>query len=214
MKIPSQLTRILSSPISVFISFLFPSYCYGCKKEGISLCDTCLVSSAKAINSPYPFIVSLYSFKDPLIKKSIHAIKYFHRKDLILPFAKHLAHEIKKDTTSTTLLIPIPMPTYRKCIRGYNHAEALAKEISKITHTPYSSTILLKKSGSTRQVATTSRTSRLKSQRNTFLVRARVDGRHIILIDDVATTGATLSEARRILLENGAVSVQAYTIAH
>ena len=59
-----------------------------------------------------------------------------------------------------------------------------------------------------------SRAERLKNQHNAFVVQTSVQGLSVILVDDVTTTGATLLEARKVLLEAGATSVQAYTVAH
>ena len=108
------------------------------------------------------------------------------------------------------------MPTIRKYLRGYNHTEALATSISNQTHIPVSTTTLVKNTSQSkkRQVLTKSRSERLKNQHNAFRINGTVLGDKIILIDDVTTTGATLDEARKILLSNGALSVEAFTIAH
>ena len=206
---------------------IFLSYCYICKKEGVSLCDFCLDSIKKPIDTPYPYITSLYSFKDVRIKKIIHAIKYFHRKDLLVPIACALANIIQDKqsyTKNTYIILPIPMPLLRRYIRGYNHAEALAYELVKRllsrkleeTTPDYlvNSTILTRKISKKRQVLTTSRRERLLNQQGTFRVCGDVHDMHIILLDDVTTTGATLAEARRMLLSHGAQSIVAYTIAH
>lgn len=196
-------------------SFLFPLYCYNCYKEGKVLCNTCLSHCKRSIDTPYPWITSYFSFKDLTIKKYIHAIKYFHRKDLVEPFADILAQELFQQRIENAVLIPIPMPQLRKYIRGHNHTETLAKRISAITNIPLCTNTLQRSSLSKkRQVATRSRQERLKNQRNMFILTLPVTGKHIILIDDVTTTGATLHEARSLLLSAGASTVHAYTIAH
>ena len=198
---------------SSFLLILFPSYCYLCRKEGVSLCKECLHGRVKAYESPAPYITSIYSFKDPSIKKIIHAIKYFHRKDLVFPIVETIVNEIiTKEGFSC--LVPIPMPQWRKYIRGYNHAEVIAREIANQTNLPIRTDILKRRSSKKRQVMTTSRHERLKNQHNTFNLTSSVVGMRIILIDDVTTTGATLREARKKLLEGGAIVVEAYTIAH
>ena len=201
---------------TLLTSLFFPSYCYLCKKEGSPLCSACLTKRDHAYDTPSPCIVPLFSFKDPAIKKIIHAIKYFHRKDLLEPLAKVLAKEIKVDTSSSYLIIPIPMPRLRNSIRGYNQAEELARILSKELHVPYTSEKLLRntKLNKKRQVTTRSRAERLQNQHNAFVVQKSVKGMSIILIDDVTTTGATLLEARRVLLLAGASRVEAYTLAH
>lgn len=195
------------------LSFIFPTSCYGCKKGTVSLCEECLLLCKKPLTPPYLFIVSLYSFKSPLIRKSIHAIKYFRRKDLIEPLANKMTEEINSRNFSGTI-IPIPMHRLRKLVRGYNHAEELAYQISLITKLPYNKKILTRATRAKRQVTTRSRSERLRNQERTFKVTGNIEGDNFILIDDVTTTGATLLTARKALIDSGAKNVWAITIAH
>ena len=207
---------MLQKIINTLTSIIFPSYCYLCKSEGEPLCDICLSKRARAYDTPFPCITPLYSFKDKAIKKIIHSIKYFHRKDLIAPLARNLAQEITVPHPTSTIIIPIPMPKLRKYLRGYNQAEELARAISTNLHLPLETNILVrnKEAHKSRQVTMHSRAERLKNQHNAFVVQTSVQGLSVILVDDVTTTGATLLEARKVLLEAGAASVQAYTVAH
>ncbi len=168
----------------------------------------------RALDPPYPYIISIYSFKNPHLKKIIHAIKYFHRKDLIPPLASVLAHALLQEEISSFIVVPIPMSRLRKYARGYNHAEALADEIAERLHLTVQNDLLLRATSKKRQVLTRSRGERLKNQRNAFKVETDLHGKKILLVDDVTTTGATLSEARKALLKNGAACVRAVTIAH
>src|SRR4051812_41875004 len=102
---------------SKVLSFLFPSSCYGCKLPGVALCISCLSLSKKSFDSPYPFIYPIYSFREPLIRKTIHAIKYFNRKDLVVPFGEILGNELIKNNLQGTL-VPIPMHPLRLLLRG------------------------------------------------------------------------------------------------
>ncbi len=203
----TSLTKTLST-------IFFPSYCYLCHNEGASLCTSCLKERKRSYDTPYPWISSIYSFKDPSIKKIIHAIKYFHRKDLVAPLVEALIEEINQSHKHNHVLVPVPMPKLRKYIRGYNQAEAIATELSKQTRIPIRSDILNRLSSPARQVKTKNRNDRLKNQHNAFSTQKDISGLQIILIDDVTTTGATLLEARHVLLQNGATSVEAYTLAH
>ena len=192
------------------INIIFPPSCFICKKEGKNLCDDCLPSFKKPVDSPYLYIHSLYSFKDKRVKDIIHAIKYHHRRDLILPLIRGYKFSIPPDS----ILIPIPMPTLRKYMRGYNQAELRAKEISKEKNVSTRSDILIRFKNKKRQVTTKTRGERIKNQKNSFDLKSSVADMNIILIDDVTTTGATLDEARKVLLKNGARSVNAITLAH
>jgi ComF family protein len=210
-----MIKKIITDLSSLLYSFLFPAYCYLCKKEGVSLCESCTKTLPRAVDTPFPYITSIYSFKDRRIKKMIHAIKYFHRKDLIAPLVRTIAEELREQTYGEPIIIPIPMPRLRKYIRGHNHTEAIAKEISLQTSIPTENTILLTKNVSKkRQVLTRSRKERLHNKEGAFLIRKNIAGKTIILIDDVTTTGSTLFEARKVALKGGASLVVAYTIAH
>ena len=79
------------------LSFLFPPCCYLCRKEGKVLCLTCINSLKKPVDTPYPFITSLFSYKEVRVKKFIHAMKYFHRKDIAESLAWHFIPFIEKE---------------------------------------------------------------------------------------------------------------------
>ncbi len=204
---------MITTLFSKILSILFPERCYGCQREGISLCDSCLSTSKRPLSLPYPFIISRYSFKSAVIRRSIHAIKYFHRKDLLLPLGKRVAEEIIEHKLSG-ILIPIPMHPLRQMMRGYNQAEALATIVAHTTSLPFSPTVLKRRFLLKQQVKTASRKERLRNQRKAFSIEENVQGKDFILIDDVITTGATLLSARKALLEKGARNVWAVTIAH
>ena len=205
-----MIQKITSRALEIF----FPSFCYVCHKEGSTLCKSCLKERKLAYGPPFPYVTVMYSFKDAEIKKIIHAIKYFHRKDLIPPLVEALAYELSKKDIADYTLVPIPMPRLRKYIRGYNHSERIAYELSKQTRIPMINNILTRTSSKKRQVLLHSRSERLKNQHNAFTVTKEVVGMKIILVDDVTTTGATLLEARKVLLAKGALRVEALTIAH
>lgn len=192
------------------INTLFPPSCFVCKKEGGNLCDNCLSSFKKPVDSPHLYIQSFYSFKDKRVKDIIHAIKYHHRRDLILPLIKGAPFSIPPGA----ILIPIPMPRLRKYMRGYNQAEYIAKEMSEEKKVATRNDILIRSKNKKRQVTTKTRGERIKNQKNSFDLKSSVTDMNIILVDDVTTTGSTLDEARKVLLKNGARSVNAITLAH
>lgn len=206
--------------ITKIIAVLFPPRCLGCNKEGFSLCAICLERSRKSLDTPTIFITSIYSFRDPLIKKAIHAIKYFHRRDLVEPLTTLLATELKSEFANPSplvdnwILVPIPMPSLRKYIRGYNQAELITKALAKQCSIPINTTILTRLHSPKRQVITKTKNERLRNQHNSFKVTGDVRNMQIILVDDVTTTGATLIEARKALLQAGATTVRAVTLAH
>mgnify|MGYP003394957399 CR=1 FL=1 len=198
------------------LNIFFPKICLGCHLKGISLCDKCLNNCRKSLGTPFIYIKSIYNFQDPLIKKSIHAIKYYHRKDLLIPLTKELIEELKdyKDF----IFIPIPMSRLKKYIRGYNQAEEIAKILSEKLSIPILNNTLVRNKNTKRQVQMKTRNERLKNPKNSFSIKSgdarEIKDKKIILVDDVITTGATINEVRNVLLKNGAKEVVAITIAH
>ncbi len=205
--------------ISKILYYFFPSRCYVCKKEDKTICDNCINKFPKNIDVQAFYIKSIFSFKYQEIKNIIHAIKYYHRKDLIKPLAIVASNELQKainhqPVTINWVLVPIPMPTMRKYMRGYNQAELLAKEISEIISIPINNNLIIRVKNPKRQVKTKNKSERLKNQHNSFKIINDVSNLDIILVDDVTTTGATIDEARNILIKNGANKVIAITVAH
>lgn len=208
-----------TSLLHFFTTVLFPPRCFGCAKKDEVLCLTCLVRTRKTLCTPHPYITSLFDFKEKMIQRAIHAIKYYHRKDLIPPLAHELARELEKTdnyrlTPGRWVLVPIPMPRLRKLFRGYNQAELIALALGKELSLPVRLDILKRARVPLRQVRTATRSERIRNQKGSFMTHENPAGLRIILIDDVTTTGATLDEARKTLLAQKAVNVLAATLAH
>jgi ComF family protein len=196
-------------------NIFFPPRCIGCDKQETTLCGQCLSRSRKSLTVPRPFIISHYSFKEPVIRRSIHAIKYYHRRDLIPPLVLPLQKQLLLlPNVEKYVLVPVPMPRIRKLMRGYNQAELIARELGKALSLPIRTDILERARSGPRQVEAKTRSERMKNQRGLFRIKESPGDMRILLVDDVVTTGATLEEARKVLLSKGARNVHAVTIAH
>ncbi len=204
---------MMNSLMQSIVSFLFPAHCFVCKKSGEVLCGNCLHAIYPPLDTPHHFISARYSYKDKRMKKIIHAIKFFHRKDLIIPLSHELLPLLPR-INGNLVLVPVPMPHFRRLLRGYNQSELLAHKLSSLSGVPVDTSILKRNISPTRQVTTHNRKERLRNQKNTFITHKDLAGREIIIIDDVTTTGATLSEAKKVLDRAGASKVHAITIAH
>jgi len=137
------------------------------------------------------------------------------------------------------ILIPIPLSRKRYRERGFNQAELICQEIIEInkktnlrdsvdTNTHFSDSvnmqlennILIKPKDTLHQAHIKDRSTRLKNMVGTFAIKNEakstdlIKGKNVILIDDITTTGATLSEARKVLRQAGARKVIAFTVAH
>ncbi len=124
--------------------------------------------------------------------------------------------EVLNNFTSP-LLVSIPSTKDHIYKRGYNPSEVITKEISGLTLIPYIPNIILK-SRHTPAQKTLSRYERLKNVKNSMSINTRhqdkIKNRCVIVIDDIMTTGATLKEAKRVLLKAGARKIMGVVLAH
>lgn len=197
------------------IEILFPSSCFLCKRAHTPLCMSCVEKIPLAVTTPSSSIESLFSFRDPSVKKIIRAGKYFGRKDLLLAIAKHATHYLSRSEYSDiTLCVPVPMHPLRKMMRGYNQSELIAQIFALHLNKPCDTRCIIKYRNTKRQVTTHSRKERLRNLHGSFVVQGNVRGKRILLVDDVTTTGATLTTVQEELLRAGAQEIRAVTLAH
>jgi ComF family protein len=209
--------------------------------ESVSLCDACDAKLHKLTAAPlcpacshplaYPDapcprcrgeglpslrrLIALGLYDEPL-SNLIQSIKY-HRAwewadalaDLLI--AHRPVAELKRDGA---LLIPVPLHPYRRFTRGYNQAELLAHRLSRKLHLPRSAA-LLRVRNTPSQTFLHSRAKRAENLKDAFALDAAraVRNRHVILVDDVTTTGATLRAAATALRDGRPKSISACVLA-
>jgi ComF family protein len=146
----------------------------------------------------------------------VHEFKYGHHRHLRYPLAAWLG-ETLADTRLRgrhfDLVVPVPLHPARQRERGFNQATLLAELLAREINLPLRP-VLERIRYTTTQTAY-DRSERMENLRNAFRLRKNRDvrGLHVLLIDDVLTTGSTLSECARVLKRAGAVSVHAATAA-
>ncbi len=132
-------------------------------------------------------------------------------------FVGALLATVRKHTSATQGKLPdrvIPLPLARKRLaeRGFNQSAVLAAQVSRQLGLPYAPHGLLKIRDTPPQ-AGLDREARLENVRGAFDCGESLAGQHIAVVDDVMTTGATLSEAAKVLKKAGAVFVSAWVVA-
>jgi len=175
------------------------------KKYGI--CQTCLIS-----RPPYNSLRSWTVFEGP-IRNAIHRLKY--RRDLGLgdALSNHIRHYMRSIDWQIDVVVPIPLSSQRHKERGYNQIALVAYPFSLQMRLGYSSHLLIRKKHTLSQVGL-SAVERKKNVEGAFWADAKLtNGKSILLMDDVATTGSTLSAAAAALVEAGATRVHAFTLA-
>jgi ComF family protein len=148
----------------------------------------------------------------------IHLLKYDRATPVASPLGNMLAHAITElvGDNATPVVVPVPLHRRRRRSRGFNQSELIAR--AAVRQLPRKLEILngalLRQRDTISQVGL-SREERIENVRDAFRVAqpSRVQGRDILLVDDVMTTGTTLSECARVLKQAGAKRVWAATVA-
>ncbi len=173
-----------------------------------------------------PAFVRAVSFGvyDGSMRAAIHALKY----DRIVPLARELGTrlasamaQLEPDAPREMLIVPVPLHRGRMAERGFNQARTLAAEALRrlrISHPAWrlelSATSLVRQRSTESQAGLTPR-QRRQNLRGAFFVSdpEAMRGRHVLLVDDIFTTGATARACSRILMEAGAASIRVATLA-
>jgi len=116
--------------------------------------------------------------------------------------------------SQTDVIVPVPLHPLRQMSRGYNQADLVAKRLGKVCDVPVSHALIRLENTET-QTHIHSKEQRYENMRDAFgLMRKRpVRGKHVVIVDDVMTTGATLTWAARTLAEAEPASISAIVIA-
>lgn len=187
------------------IKYISEPFCEKCGKEiddeEMQLCFDCSKNKHYFEKSR-----ALYSYNDD-IKKSIYSFKYKNQKE----FAKFYANDMHKKfgkwivNNKIDLIIPIPLHKKKLKKRGYNQAELIAKELSKLIDIPAINAVIRNKY--TKPQKNLTNTKRRENLKDAFLIKENVKGLTILLIDDIYTTGSTLDNVSKILYKNNANNV-------
>ena len=151
-----------------------------------------------------------------LVRRLVHHFKYAKQRYLRHPLAgwlRETLHDPRLRGRHFDLIVPVPLHPARQRERGFNQAELLADLLADSTKPPRRN-VLERIRYTTTQTAY-DRAERMENLHGAFRLRKNRDvrGLHVLLIDDVLTTGSTLSECARVLRKAGAVSVPAATAA-
>jgi competence protein ComFC len=151
-----------------------------------------------------------------IVREIIHEFKYgrqIHLRHLVARWLQAALDDERIRGSRFDIIIPVPLHATRQRERGFNQASLLAASLSAQTSIP-SKPVLERVRYTTTQTAL-DRSERMENLHNAFRLRknANVRGLRVLLIDDVLTTGSTLSECARVLKRAGALSVHAATAA-
>lgn len=164
--------------------------------------------------------IALFSYRDPLVKALVWNMKFRKNKRCFelaeeLFYMKIREFIAKEMNITDVFILPVPISSSRKRDRGYNHMEYVAYEFRKLDKDMKFSYLIdtIKKKNVSPQTSL-SRADRIINLKDSFSVIGSVRDKNIIIIDDVITTGATLEELGKVLLQAGAKSVIGIALAH
>jgi ComF family protein len=156
-----------------------------------------------------------FGFYEAELRQLIHLFKYGRVRTLAAPLGKLLARALPHEQ-AFDVIIPMPLHWRKRWQRGFNQSELLAREIGRRTHTPVENA-LRRVRNTVAQAGLTSAKRRLNVS-GAFQAKKRaaadaINGRRVLLIDDVMTTGATAASCARALQRAGARQVTLLTLA-
>lgn len=212
------------------LNLLFPPKCVFCgqilSSNGVCSCEKSIdklampngalaFSAEDEIKKYISPVWACYQYSNA-IKKAIHRFKFQDEPELNIHFANILYQKWMQEGLMNQFdyLVPVPVSRQRKNDRGYAQTHLVAKELSILTGVPVATDILIK-------VKNTEKQSHLKrKQRLTNLIDAfevenkeKIQNKRICIVDDIVTTGSTLKECGKTLLNANALSCSAICIA-
>ena len=214
--------------IGALLDLLLPPTCPGCGREGELLCAACAAPLHRRLDEPPGVPVGLpQEVPDGLaqmewcaafsgaIRAAILALKYDGERRLAEPLGAALAARWTRAGCGGDLLVAVPVHADRLRARGYDQAVLLADAAAR--HLGLPALPALRRAEATRAQHALGRASRALNVGHAFEVAPAmvgiVSGAHVVLVDDVVTTGATLAACAGALLEASAAAVSGLTVA-
>jgi len=163
-------------------------------------------------------IYSLASFKDKSVRAAVHLNKFHGNAKAQALLSSLVTAWLVTLPPEHYLLIPIPLGSSRERKRGYNQVTQVLRYALKDADTAQLCTNVLYKTKDTDPQTSLSKTQRLINLKDVFAVTGKgariIKGKHVIVVDDVSTTGTTLQEAYKTLLPYGPLSIKLISFAH
>lgn len=223
--------------INDFLSLIYPRFCEACDgllfKHELFVCNKCLLSLPKSNfykdpNNPVLLALggriplknasSLYVFeKQGKVQKLLHALKYENQQALGVFLGETFYTDLSVSSFFETidLIVPVPLHQTKLKLRGFNQSDCFAKGIAQ------KSGIALNTTNLWRQKETSTQTKKKKYERwenvnNVFALNSlkEFENKHILLVDDVITTGATIEAVWQSLKDVEGISVSLASIAY
>ncbi|WP_343530384.1 ComF family protein [Pedobacter sp.] len=222
--------------IEDLINLLFPELCYGCgnllyhgEKD---ICTACLYDLpytdyhlhannllAKQFWGRLPLetaMAMLYFKKGTKVQNLLHGLKYKNQTNIGIRLGKLLAQRLSESQLYVDIDVIVPVPLHQKKLRlrGYNQSEYIAKGLAEELGIPMDTKSLMRNKATESQTKK-ARYTRYENMQDVFCVNDTegLANKHILLVDDVVTTGATLEASGNILMNHGVKKLSIAAIA-
>ncbi|HEY6163231.1 MAG TPA: ComF family protein [Bacteroidia bacterium] len=232
-----SLSQVKGNFFTDFVSLVFPRVCTACGRSLNShedcICTLCHYRLPKTnyhlqpINPvvklfwgrvPVRAAGSYYSFsKGGSVQKLVHQLKYRGRKEIGITIGKFYGAELRESEifSSSQVIVPVPLHAQKLKRRGHNQSDLFAQGLASGLDIPHDPANLVRVKASETQTRR-SRFERWKNVESVFKVSdpAKLEGKNILLVDDVITTGSTLEACAQELLKVPGTTVSVATIAY
>jgi len=215
---------------------LFPERCVGCGRGGSLLCAFCLdglllitppicprcgrpQSDDELCSGCDGWQAAIYAIRSPYcfegaVRQAVHQLKYNNLRAIAPLLGRLMMNYLTSHQIPGEVLVPVPLHRRRLRERGYNQCQLLAKELGKLAQLPVVDDCLVRVRSAPPQARSANVEERRDNVLGVFACRDdRLKGKQVLLIDDVATSGATLNACAVSLKESGAKSVWGLTLA-
>ena len=219
------------------LHLFFPHICAGCSTDVLDeqelICSTCIRSLPftefeKIENNPVEKLFwgrtkiqhassIFYFITDSPLQEIIHHIKYKNYPELGMYMGKIMGLQLKNilSINNIDFMLPMPLHPKKEYARGYNQASVLCQGIQETIEIPYLDHVLIRNFNTDTQTKK-SRIERWENVAEVFEITdpSVIQEKHILLIDDVITTGASTEACANLLLKNKAASVSICSLAY
>ncbi|WP_181304798.1 ComF family protein [Rufibacter sp. XAAS-G3-1] len=221
-----------------FMALLFPEDCRACAGELAMgeevICSHCRIKlpytdfhlspTANPLHEVFWGRVSLQlataylKFQEKgRVQRLLHQLKYKGQEEVGKVLGKWLGVQLREQEDFRTIDVVVPVPLHPSKLRqrGYNQVEGFAQAIAQSLEIPMAADALQRNRLSTTQTAK-NRQDRWEAMQQLYAIHQaqKVKGKHVLLVDDVITTGATIEACAQILLQHGASAVSVASIAY
>ena len=233
----TTLSSVVAPALRSVAGLFFPPVCLLCGKRKewsrVPVCEECLsrqarmnyVSGAHGTverlfwkRFPVERATAMYFFHEGRIRQLIHAIKYHQHPEIALQVAARWAEEMQTTDffDGVDAIIPLPVHWRHWLKRGYNQTYYIARGISRVTHIPVLRGVVVRRKRGTTQTQARGIDERKKNVQGSFRLKhmERVEGMHVLLVDDVLTTGATLTSCARELAKATGIRISVFALAY